>query len=46
MNRVVGVTSYGYVALDPMVQGASIPDQRWVDIWNIVCGHRAGNRTP
>jgi V8-like Glu-specific endopeptidase len=46
MNRVVGVTSYGYVSLDPKVQGASVPDSRWVQIWNIVCAHRVGNCTP
>jgi hypothetical protein len=42
-NRVVGVTSYGYVSTDPKVQGASILDSRWVQIWQIVCAHRAGN---
>ena len=42
-NRVVGVTSYGYVSTDPKVQGASILDSRWVQIWNIVCAHRVGN---
>lgn len=41
-NRVVGVTSYGYISTDPKVQGASIPDSRWVDIWNTICA-RAGN---
>ena len=42
-NRVVGVTSYGYVSTDPKVQGASILDDRWVQIWNIVCANRVGN---
>jgi len=42
-NRVVGVTSYGYVSLDPKVQGASILDSRWVALWNAVCAHRIGN---
>jgi V8-like Glu-specific endopeptidase len=46
LNRVVGVTSYGYVSIDPKVQGASVPDSRWVQIWNLVCAHRAGNCTP
>jgi V8-like Glu-specific endopeptidase len=46
INRVVGVTSYGYVSLDPKVQGASVPDSRWVQIWNLVCAHRVGNCTP
>jgi hypothetical protein len=43
LNRVVGVTSYGYVSLDPKVQGASILDSRWVALWNAVCAHRIGN---
>ena len=30
MNRVVAVTSYGYVSTDPKAQGASVPDTRWV----------------
>ncbi len=42
-NRVVGVTSYGYVSPDPKVQGASILDNRWVDLWNAVCAARVGN---
>lgn len=42
-NRVVGVTSYGYVSEDPKVQGASILDGRWVQLFNLVCGARAGN---
>ena len=41
-NRVVGITSYGYISVDPKVQGASIPDSRWVQIWNQICA-RAGN---
>lgn len=46
MNRVIAVTSYGYVSIDPKVQGASIPDNRWVQLWNNVCAHRVGNCTP
>ncbi|MQA28459.1 MAG: hypothetical protein GEU82_01285 [Luteitalea sp.] len=42
-NRVVGITSYGYVATDPKVQGASILDNRWVKLLNRVCANRAGN---
>jgi V8-like Glu-specific endopeptidase len=42
-NRVVGVTSYGYVSADPKVQGASIPDSRWVDLFNTLCARVAGN---
>jgi V8-like Glu-specific endopeptidase len=45
VNRVVGVTSYGYVSTDPGVQGASVPDSRWVELWNLVC-KPAGNCTP
>ncbi|HEY0488230.1 MAG TPA: hypothetical protein VGD30_01835 [Telluria sp.] len=41
-NRVVGITSYGYVSADPKVQGASIPDARWVQLWNQICA-RSGN---
>lgn len=41
-NRVVGITSYGYTSTDPKVQGASILDSRWVDLWNRICA-RAGN---
>jgi V8-like Glu-specific endopeptidase len=41
-NRVVGVTSYGYISTDPKVEGASILDSRWVDIWNTICA-RPGN---
>jgi V8-like Glu-specific endopeptidase len=43
LNRVVAVTSYGYISVDPKVQGAAVPDGRWVELWNIVCAHRAGN---
>lgn len=42
-NRVVGVTSYIYVPSDPKVQGASIPDNRWVSIFNTLCSRVAGN---
>jgi V8-like Glu-specific endopeptidase len=42
-NRVVGVTSYIYVPSDPKVQGASILDRRWVDLFNETCGFEAGN---
>lgn len=41
-NRLVGITSYGYISTDPKVQGASIPDSRWVQIWNQICA-RTGN---
>jgi V8-like Glu-specific endopeptidase len=42
-NRVVGVTSYIYVPSDPKVQGASIPDSRWVNIFNSLCRRVTGN---
>lgn len=42
-NRVVGVTSYIYTSPDPKVQGASIPDGRWVSIFNTLCGRVPGN---
>ncbi|HEY1227090.1 MAG TPA: hypothetical protein VGF26_07180, partial [Ramlibacter sp.] len=42
-NRVVGVTSYIYVSNSPKVQGASIPDSRWVSLLNTLCGLRSGN---
>ncbi|TFW27601.1 trypsin-like serine peptidase [Massilia horti] len=42
-NRVVGVTSYGYVSPAPKVQGASILDSRWVSLFNFLCGRVAGN---
>lgn len=41
-NRVVGITSYGYVNSDPKVQGSSILDSRWVQMWNQMCA-RPGN---
>jgi V8-like Glu-specific endopeptidase len=46
LNRVVGVTSYGFTGPGPKTQGASVPDQRWVDLFNSVCANRAGNCTP
>jgi V8-like Glu-specific endopeptidase len=42
-NRVVGVTSYIYVPSDPKVQGASVPDNRWVRILDFLCSRAAGN---
>lgn len=38
-NRVVGVTSYGYISEDPKVQGASIPDGRFIQLLNVVCSN-------
>lgn len=42
-NQVVGITSYGYTNTGPLVQGSSIPDNRFTDILHTVCTHRAGN---
>ncbi len=42
-NRLIGVTSYGYVAVGPKVQGSSILNKEFLDILNIACAHRAGN---
>lgn len=42
-NRVVGVTSYGFTAPDPKVQGSSILNQDFMTILNLACAHRAGN---
>ena len=43
MNRVAGVTSYGYISPDPKAQGASTFDKRFTDIVNLACGRRSGN---
>jgi V8-like Glu-specific endopeptidase len=45
-DRVVGVTSYGYTSGRPKVQGASIPDGRWVELWNTICARVPGNCAP
>jgi V8-like Glu-specific endopeptidase len=42
LNRVVAVTSYIYNDVNPKVQGASIPDNRWISLFNLLCS-RAGN---
>jgi hypothetical protein len=42
LNQVVGVTSYVYNDLAPQLQGASILDNRWISLFNMLCG-RAGN---
>jgi V8-like Glu-specific endopeptidase len=46
LNQVVGITSYGFVSPNPKTQGSSVPDQRWVDLFNAVCADGAGNCTP
>lgn len=42
-NRVIGITSYGFVSTTPLIQGSSIPDSRFTSILTTVCAHRAGN---
>ncbi|MEO8257374.1 MAG: hypothetical protein ABI868_08525 [Acidobacteriota bacterium] len=42
-NRIIGITSYGPVATDPLYQGASILDAQWTSMWTTACGHRVGN---
>jgi V8-like Glu-specific endopeptidase len=45
-NRVVGITSYGYISTTPQVQGSSIPDSRaggFIPLLNAMCALRAGN---
>ncbi len=36
-NRVIGVTSYGYVSTDPKVQGSSVLNQEFINLLNGVC---------
>jgi len=42
-NRIVGVTSYGYVSTDPKVQASSNLNQDFLTIFNAACAHRVGN---
>jgi hypothetical protein len=42
-NRIVGVTSYGFISTDPKVQGSSILNQEFLRLLNLACNHRAGN---
>jgi V8-like Glu-specific endopeptidase len=42
-NRLVGVTSYGYTAQDPKVQGSAILDNNFINILNAACNHKPGN---
>ncbi len=43
VNRVVGVTSWGYVSKKLRAQGSSIPGSSFVEIWNMACGNASGN---
>ncbi len=42
-NRVIGITSYGFVSTTPLIQGSSVPDSRFTTLLNNICAHRAGN---
>jgi V8-like Glu-specific endopeptidase len=42
-NQVIGVASYISTSTSPHYLGASIPDNRWVTLYNTVCAFRAGN---
>lgn len=43
INRIVGVTSWGYTSTTPLAQGASIPDERFLTLLTSLCNHKAGN---
>lgn len=43
VNRVIGVTSYGYISTAPKVQGSSIPDSRFISLLNSICNMQTGN---
>lgn len=43
LNQIVGVTSYGPTASEPLYQGSSILDSRFTSIINTACGWRSGN---
>jgi V8-like Glu-specific endopeptidase len=40
LNQLVGVTSYIYSDGEPAVQGASILDDRFISLFNLLCGRR------
>lgn len=43
VNRIIGITSYGYLSSDPKVQGSSIPDSRFISLLNSICSRQTGN---
>lgn len=43
LNRIIGITSYGYVDAKPKIQGSAIPDARFTTILNTLCARKAGN---
>ncbi|WP_419898218.1 trypsin-like serine peptidase [Roseomonas sp. USHLN139] len=42
-NRIVGVTSYGFVSNQPLVQGSSVLGQEFLDLLSLACARRQGN---
>ncbi|NES20402.1 MAG: hypothetical protein F6K41_16085, partial [Symploca sp. SIO3E6] len=42
-NRVIGVTSYGPVAIGPLIQGSSTLNSSFISILNTACARRVGN---
>lgn len=42
-NVVVGVTSYGYTDPNILIEGTSIFDTRFLNLYNNICAHRSGN---
>jgi V8-like Glu-specific endopeptidase len=43
LNQIIGVTSYGYVSTEPLVQGSSILNESFLRILDSACRARAGN---
>ena len=43
INRVVGVTSWGYINTALKGQGASIFNNEFTTLLNAMCAHKAGN---
>ncbi len=43
LNQIIGVTSYGYVSTEPLVQGSSILNDTFLNILDIACKARPGN---
>lgn len=45
INQVVGITSYGPsdAYASQKYQGSSVPNTNFVNMWNTICGRRAGN---
>lgn len=43
LNRIIGITSYGYVTNDFKAQGSSILDSRFTTLYNNMCARNASN---